>query len=383
MVNFPGRDRRRRVLKDEVLAASNKQAALRAVSDDGLSDDAPRYSDAAGVENHPQVTDFVPRRYRTIITLLVAGLGATSGLAALDYFAAAIGQACCVRSVDALGLTAPGSLASWVSAVVLLIASAASLIIYAIRRHRIDDFRGRYRVWLGASIACLAMSANSVTGLHQTFADVATHLTGWSALRDGAVWWLLVPGLPIAWILIRGLFDMRECRFGAALLSAGLLSYAVAVAAYLGLAPIADLQIRSLTAGTALLAGHWFVLASVASYARFVVLDAQGLIAIPRRTVAKKVEKSASKTAARLSTDLPAVKATPSVLSAGGYSRSSIQPAKTPADSSRWVDGSRPVRDHRYDSDEDDEDDSADGGRKLSKADRKKLRKLKTDGRAA
>ena len=31
--------------------------------------DAPRYSDAAGVENHPQITDFVPRRYRTIALL--------------------------------------------------------------------------------------------------------------------------------------------------------------------------------------------------------------------------------------------------------------------------------------------------------------------------
>ena len=35
---------------------------------------APRYSDAAGVENHPQITDFVPRRYRTIVLLLMAGL---------------------------------------------------------------------------------------------------------------------------------------------------------------------------------------------------------------------------------------------------------------------------------------------------------------------
>jgi hypothetical protein len=73
-------------------------------------------------------------------------------------------------------------------------------------------------------------------------------------------------------------------------------------------------------------------------------------------------------------------KSAPSVLSAGGYSRSSIQVAKTPADSSRWVDGSRPERD-RYDRDEDDDD--SPGGQKLSKADRKKLRKLKTDGRAA
>ena len=44
------------------------------VHDDEPADNAPRYSDAAGVENHPQVTDFVPRRYRTIAVLVLAGV---------------------------------------------------------------------------------------------------------------------------------------------------------------------------------------------------------------------------------------------------------------------------------------------------------------------
>ena len=54
---------------------------------------------------------------------------------------------------------------------------------------------------------------------------------------------------------------------------------------------------------------------------------------------------------------------------------------KRPADSNQWVDGTRPERKH-YDEDEDD-DDSSDGDRKLSKSDRKRLRKLKAQNRAA
>src|SRR3954452_23090653 len=120
MVNFPGRnDRRRRVLKEEVRSASGSRATLRAA----VADDAPRYSDAAGVENHPQVTDFIPRRYRTIATLVLIGVGTTTVLAVLDYFAGAIDQASGARTVAALVMTAPGSLASWLSAVLLLIAS--------------------------------------------------------------------------------------------------------------------------------------------------------------------------------------------------------------------------------------------------------------------
>ena len=61
-------------------------------------------------------------------------------------------------------------------------------------------------------------------------------------------------------------------------------------------------------------------------------------------------------------------------------SRETVHPVKTPADSSRWVDGSRFERE-RYDAD--DEEESSDGERKLSKSDRKKLRKIKTEGRAA
>ena len=54
----------------------------------------------------------------------------------------------------------------------LLLASATCLLIYSIRRHRIDDFRGRYRIWLAASAACLVLSANSVAGLHSVLSDV-------------------------------------------------------------------------------------------------------------------------------------------------------------------------------------------------------------------
>ena len=49
--------------------------------------------------------------------------------------------------------------------------------------HRIDDFRGRYRIWLAAAMACLVLSANSIAGLHEVLADVMTRVTGWSALR--------------------------------------------------------------------------------------------------------------------------------------------------------------------------------------------------------
>src|SRR3954452_7263942 len=129
MVNFPGRsDRRRRVLKEEVRSASGSRATLHA----DVADDAPRYSDAAGVENHPQVTDFVPRRYSTIALLGLFGAGATVVTAASHYFALPIAISRGMTSADAFDLTARGNLTEWLAAVVLFIASGFCILTYSI-----------------------------------------------------------------------------------------------------------------------------------------------------------------------------------------------------------------------------------------------------------
>jgi hypothetical protein len=98
------------------------------------------------------------------------------------------------------------------------------------------------------------------------------------------------------------------------------------------------------------------------------------------------VVKSAKRPEAKAASEPSSIvdkKAAAAAVSSGSYSRPTtpIQTVKTPADSSRWVDGSRPER-KRYEDDADD-DDTSEGGGKLSKADRKRLRKLKTEGRAA
>jgi hypothetical protein len=374
MVNFPGRsDRRRRVLKEEVRSASGSRSTLRA----DVADNAPRYTDAAGVENHPQVTDFVPRRYSTIALLGLFGTAATAVTAALHYFALPIAVSRGMNSSAAFDLTARGNVTEWLAAVVLFMASGFCVLTYSIRRHRIDDYRGRYRIWLGASLACLVLSANSVTGLHEVLSDVLTRATGWSALRGGAVWWMAVAGLPLAWVFVRVLLDIRECKIAAALLAGAAVCYGVSVASFLGYGPAVEAQIRPIITAAPLLLGHWLLFTAIVANARFVVLDAQGLVTVRRRTKAKRTEitvkhpavKSAQSTAASSSAN-----ATVSI------SRENVQTVKTPADSSRWVDGSRFERE-RYDADEDEE--SSDGERKLSKSERKQLRKLKSQGRAA
>lgn len=380
MVNFPGRnDRRRRVLKEELLSASSTRT-IRA--DNGAADDdAPRYSEAAGVENHPQVTDFVPRRYSTIALLALAGGAFAAVSAALHYFVLPFAAGHGMVTTAAFDLAARGNLSQWLSAVVLLLASGFCVLTYSLRRHRIDDIKGRYRVWAAASLACLLLSANCVTGLHGVLAEVLTRTSGWTALRDGSVWWLIVAGLPLAWIFARVLVDVRECRLALATMVGAGVCYVVSALSYFGFGPTTDPQTQTILTATPLLLGNWLVFTTIVANARFVVLDAQGLVAVKRRKRVTHVKKTPTVTPSKLALKTAATtEIKPSSPATIDYSRHTIPTAKTPADSSRWVDGSRPERES-YDFEED--EDSSGGDRKLSKSDRKRLRKLKTQGRAA
>jgi hypothetical protein len=159
---------------------------------------------------------------------------------------------------------------------------------------------------------------------------------------------------------------------------AAALCYTASAASYFGLLPATDEQHATLITGATLLVGHWLVLASVVSYVRFLILDAQGLATV-RRPAAKKQSKKQEK--AKPATETKPAEAKPTLLSVVSYARDKAAQSGADPDDDRWVDGRRPER-KSYDSYDDEEEDS-DGGAKLSKADRKRLRKLKAQNRAA
>jgi hypothetical protein len=225
------------------------------------------------------------------------------------------------------------------------------------------------------------LSANSVAGFHKVLAASMGHFTGWTALPGGAVWWLGILGLPLAWIAFRSIFDVRESRLAVSFFVTAICSYVVAGTTALGALTVGDARAESTVAGAALLAGHWLAFAAVVTYARYVVLDAQGLVAAkPRITGKRKTQKpvGASKTD---DSQLTSVER-PTTLSATDFARRkqqiAAQSTKSPATDSKWVDGSRPELDPY-----DDGDDESDDDRKLSKSERKRLRKIKMQNRAA
>jgi hypothetical protein len=369
MSSFLGRSsRRRRVLNEEALSASSAHLALHAGESDEPAEDAPRYSDAAGVEHHPQVTDYIPRKFRTLGMVGVAGIGTTAVIEGLYWFLAPRAEKYGFDAAAAFDLSSSSGVASWLASMVLAVASATCWLIYSLRRHRIDDFKGRYRIWLAAAVACALLSLESVAPVHRMLAAAAAYHTGWTALRGHAAWWLVLGGLPLGWIALRAWLDARESRAAAVAIGAAIGSYGVAVASYLGigveLAPASQVMV---TAG-ATLVGHWMLLVGILSYGRYVVLDAQGLIPARERsrTVSKREQVAKDREVKHASRTAAAESKSPL-----RSFRESYDSAEVESKSTQWVDGTEPVSEN-YD-DEDGDYDS----QKISKADRKRMRKQK------
>jgi hypothetical protein len=341
------------------------------------------------VDNHPHISDFIPRKHRTIALLVSAGLVTTAVVAALDQFVAPLVASAATTNVSPLSIAGGSSLAAWIGSVVLFIGSLSCALIYSIRKHRIDDYRGRYRIWRWAVVACLFASLNCVAGMHSLLADVLAHYSGWTALRAGAIWWLVLAGFPLAWIALRTMLDMSECRLAATLLLAAAISYATSIVCFLGWLPGVEPAMEAIVTGGTALLGHWMLLACFISYARHVVLDAQGLVAVRKPTQHASRAASPRQNGERRkdSPDVEPRRKSPAAIlrmpdSSPAVAKPAIIPVKSQASPSEWVDGSRRERD-RYEADDGGDEERNSGGQKLSKAERKQLRKLKARNRAA
>lgn len=343
------RGRRRRVLNEELLSGATLSLTA-ADRDDQTTGEAPRYGEMACIEHHPQVSDFVPRRKRAAAFAVLAGWGVAAAAELLAHYAERIAGAMpAVASAAAVRQIAAGG-AAWASGVYLLAAALLARLIFSLRRHRVDDYEGSYRVWRLIAWLCVLASANSVIRLQQPVAQALKSATGWSLTAGGAEWWLAPVAALGAWVFWRLAADAAESHGALAAITLAGACYATAATSALGWAPpLPGIHADQLARGMAF-AGHAALVASLLIFARYVVLDVQGLIDHAPRPV-----KSKKPTA--VSPDLPAEPPAPIVKIAAASAPPAEAPSAVPADD--W----------------DDDDDRSHDSRKLSKAERKKLRR--------
>jgi hypothetical protein len=224
----PSDDRRRRLLNEEVVAdganTRRRSVALRsdgeAEPDSAMAEYAalnepgqpsPRYTQAALMENQPRITDFIPRRPLTLLLLLALNLAVIGGLEWLYFKMPTWAKQTTDGRVAAFDLDSEGSLGAWYSSTVLAVAAAYAFLVYSLRRHRIDDYRGRYRTWFAAGLCFALMSIDESASLHEGFKEMMSLVTGHRLYGDGSLWWVAGYGVVLGWIGLRLLLDMREC----------------------------------------------------------------------------------------------------------------------------------------------------------------------------
>jgi hypothetical protein len=290
--------RRRRVLMDEHLQAGPAvEDALRTESaapcPETVRIPGRRYGDEAASDHQQPLTAIVPKRVLTLIVLLIGGLALIAGVQSLYGYVSLLPDDHWLRAADSWDVERAGGLASWCSSVFLLTASLLGWQIYRLRRHRSDDYWGRYRVWVWVSPLLLGASLSVGTHLHHDVMAAAV------AYGQSAVFvepQMVLTVLPAAlWLLValRLLWEVRESRAAWTSLMGVLL--AVTTAPVIRVFASAELFALPtvLTVSSLNMLGHLALLMTVASYSRYVYLDAHGLLAV-RSQSAKKARRQRS-----------------------------------------------------------------------------------------
>ena len=263
--------RRRRALVDD---KSTEKTVATYKRNGGVTGNpsARGYTDFARREELPSVCDLIPQRLWSLSIWWLSGMVASMSVLLLALLQLD-GKWRILRVMDPLDPTRADSFSTWMMTCLFLGCSTLSAYIFAIRRHRIDDYRGRYRMWVYATVyfllASMFCTVDAKTGVATV---VQSQLPTFSGSLPRVHHML---GAIVAFaVLLRMAFEVRKS-------TAALIGLAVS-AAFLG----ASLLLSSFQIVPEILSpylGHvsrlvssWFLTLSLLSYARYVTLDAHG-----------------------------------------------------------------------------------------------------------
>jgi hypothetical protein len=282
-------ERRRRVLLDETDLPSRSNSDAVTARDKPLKSGGPgpakSYTEAALAPHRPRVVDLIPTRAWTIGVLLLLAVTAVTGLQALyGYVALGYGELG-IDHVRAADLASAGSIASWFASCLLLASAMLAGMTYSIRRHRADDYRGRYRIWCWMVPILVVFSLDAVADLQCSLRTALLQLAGIPDYSDAKLVWTASVAVLGVGLGVRLAVEMRACR-GAILslvLAAG--SYAVWGVATLEWLWADGGVFRVMALSALAMAGNVAVFSALCWYARHVYRDARGLLPVPPRAV--------------------------------------------------------------------------------------------------
>lgn len=252
---------------------------------------------------------------------------------------------------DARGI---GALQSWLAQAYLFMAAGVALIVRLMRRHRRDDFKGRFRAWGWMAAVLVATALAGAVPVGRLVAATLADATGFVPGPGGTGWWLLLAMIATVGVSLWAVLPLYERLATAFWLTLAVTAWGVsAAAAWFGEgrdgAIVAGAAAWSLAAG--------FVLVAMLAAARSVIREVRGQCGVRKPKAAKPRKVAAAESVAAAEEDET-------------FDASAFGPAEAAASGddseTEYVDGSEHEQRH------------------LSKAEKKRLRKLaRMNGAAA
>lgn len=308
--------RRRLLLADEAPGSEDRAPqVVRFAASRAEAGDSPAYASQARAQCERRIIDLIPTGRLAVSGLFLLACTLVGSSEALGYWAVALANASGIEEWSALASGQPRSLAGWASSLVLTMAGLASAVIYSLRRHRVDDYHGRFRVWRWIAVACFVAGALETTDLGAVARGAFQFACAKVAL-DAAISWPIVAACVYALVWLRFVFEIRRSHvalaamafFGCTQLTSALFGH--------GWLPLADDQIRVPLEQALWHVGYLWLLLAITCYARQVALDVRGG-AVQARSKRAKIAKQASpgkvesKQPLQLRTDLDPVEKRP------------------------------------------------------------------------
>jgi hypothetical protein len=228
------------------------------------------YGNAEFLDELPRLADFVPTQAYPFLLVFLIGLGAVAGLEALFLWVP--------TRVSTWDLGSPACLATWLNSMLLALAAVGAAIVYSVRRFRLDDYRGHYRIWLWAALCWLLLSVDQTAHIRSALKELLVMVTGTPLYGDGSLWWIAIYTFLLGGVGTRLLVDMRHSWSSSAMLLATALGYMAALAARFDLVTVDQPVQKVMIQQGGMLAGSFLLFLSMGLHARYVLLDATGLL---------------------------------------------------------------------------------------------------------
>lgn len=376
-LNSPRRDQRRRLLvawnrspADTAAAPADQAAAPAAV---------PVPPTAAALPGPVSLGGFLLLAAVALTPAVAAAVGAAWGPATGRRMFADAGRFAETLRMISAGLDPAGAcLSDWIAQLSLCLAAAYALVVRGVQRARRDDYLGRYRAWGWLAGVWLAASLAGATPLGTIVSAALGDATEIRPGPGGSGWWMGIAATVLAASAAWAVLPMRERSTTAAWLGlTGLAWLAAAAGGWLTAAGTDGWEHQVLATRIAWWAGCSFALVSMLAASRSVIREARGLVA-PRARRPKEGREKVRETAARPVKPAERAPSAPAREEVHAGRSSAAEPDEEDSRAGFASTSGPAATDPGIEAEDDDEE-----LRHLSKAERKRLRKLRRQRAAA